>query len=58
MAAPPLLDGALKLTVACALPVTADTAVGAPGTVKGVTVLEGVEAAPVAAPLLAVTVKL
>ncbi len=57
MALPPLLPGAVKLTVACALPAVADTAVGAPGTVAGVTLLEAAEAALWPEPLVAFTVK-
>jgi hypothetical protein len=54
---PPLDAGALKDTVAWALPAAADTLVGAPGTVAGVTLLEAVEAGPVPTELVAVTVK-
>ena len=36
MALPPLLAGAVKLTVACLLPALAETPVGAPGTVAAV----------------------
>ena len=57
IALPPLLLGAVKLTVACALPRVAVTPVGAPGTVAGVTALDGDEAAPAPTALLAVTVK-
>ena len=57
MALPPLLAGAVQVTVAEALPAVADTPVGAPGTVAGVTAVEAAEAAPVPAPLVAVTVK-
>ena len=57
MAEPPLLAGAAKVTVACALPGVAATVVGAPGTVTGVTPVEAAEAAPVPAVLRAVTVK-
>jgi hypothetical protein len=49
--------GAVKLTVAWALPAEAATPVGAPGTVNGVTLLVGVEAGPVPAALVEVTVK-
>ena len=58
MALPPVTVGAVKLTEAVALPATALTATGGPGTVLGVTVLEGAEGAPVPALLVAVTVKL
>ena len=57
MAEPPLLAGAVKVTVAVALPPVAVAAVGAPGTVAGVTLLDAAEAALVPALLLAVTVK-
>jgi len=42
---PPLEAGAVKETVACALPADAETAVGTPGTVYGMdeTMFEGVE---------------
>jgi hypothetical protein len=56
MAPPPFEAGGEKLTAACALPAVAVTLVGAPGTVEGVTLLEGVEVAPVPAELAAVTV--
>ena len=55
--APPLLDGAVKLTTACALPLTPLTAVGAPDAVAGVTADEALEALPVPTLLVAVTVK-
>jgi hypothetical protein len=54
---PPLDAGAVKEMVACELPAVADAAVGAPGTVVGVTAVEADEAAPVPAALVAVTVK-
>jgi hypothetical protein len=53
---PPLLAGAVKLTVACAFPAVADTAVGTLGTVEGVTLLVATDAGPVPALLVAVTV--
>jgi hypothetical protein len=56
MALPPLLAGAVQLTVALALPATAVTAVGAPGVDSGVTAAEAAEAGPVPAALVAVTV--
>ena len=56
IAAPPLLAGAVKETVACALPPVAVTPMGAPGTVAGVTEFDGADAGPVPAELLAVTV--
>ncbi len=55
-----MLAGALKLTVALALPAVAETAVGTPGAVAGatgVTAEEAAEAAPVPTLLVAVTVK-
>jgi hypothetical protein len=55
-AAPPLLAGAAKLIVASALPALADTAVGAPGTVAGVTLFDAADAGPVPTELVAVTV--
>ena len=57
MTVPPLLAGATKLTEACALPGIAVTPVGAPGTVTGITGLDGAEAGPVPTALVAVTVK-
>src|SRR4051794_26632206 len=56
MGEPPLLAGAAKVTVACALPALALTPVGAPGTAAGVTAFEGLDAAPVPAALVAFTV--
>jgi hypothetical protein len=52
-----LLTGAVKLTVACALPRVAVPIVGAPGTLAGVAEFDAAEAAPVPTALLAVTVK-
>ena len=57
IAVPPVLAGAKNVTVACALPAVADTLVGAPGVVTGVTAAEAVEAEPVPTELVAVTVK-
>ena len=57
MALPPLLTGAVKVTVAVVLPPVAVAAVGAPGTVAGVTLFEAVEATLVPTALAAVTVK-
>lgn len=51
----PPFDGAVKLTVACALPGTAFTAVGAPGRVAGIALLEGLDAALVPTAFVAVT---
>src|SRR5688572_9238134 len=57
IAAPPLEAGAVKATVACALPPVAVPMVGAPGTVAGVTLLDAADAAPVPIAFVAVTVK-
>ena len=54
---PPLDEGAFQLMVAWPFPAIAVTLVGAPGTVKGVTALEGDEADPYPAVFAAVTVK-
>jgi hypothetical protein len=58
MLAPPLLTGAVHDTAAEAFPPTADTAVGAPGTVAGVTELDAPELAPLPTLFVAVTVNL
>ena len=55
---PPLLTGAEKLTIACALPGIAETPVGAPGRLVGVTVLETPESTLLPAALVAKTVQL
>jgi hypothetical protein len=57
IALPPFEAGGAKLTVACWLTAVAVTAVGAPGTVAGVTLLEAAEAGPVPITLVAFTVK-
>ena len=57
MADPPLEAGAVKLTLAEALPRVAVAPVGAPGTVTGVTGLDAPEAGPVPMALVALTVK-
>jgi len=57
MAEPPSLTGTVHDTTAEALPAVADAAVGAPGTVAGVTAYEGADAGPVPEMLVAVTVK-
>jgi hypothetical protein len=57
MVEPPLLAGAVNVTVAWALPPVAVPIVGAPGTVIGVTELLAPEAVPRPTALLAVTVK-
>jgi hypothetical protein len=54
--APPVLTGAVKFTTACALPATAETMVGAPGVVVGVTAVDPIDAAPAPALFVAVTV--
>ena len=56
IAEPPSLTGAVQLTSASALPAVAVTAVGAPGTVLGVTVVLVNEASEDPATLAAVTV--
>jgi hypothetical protein len=55
--APPSDEGGVNLTVAAALPAVAVTAVGAPGTVRGVTPVAGADAGPVPAAVVAATVK-
>jgi hypothetical protein len=57
MALPPSSAGAVKVTVACALPAVAAALVGAPGTVRGVTLFEDTDAAPAPATFEATTVK-
>ena len=57
MELPPLDDGALHDTDACALPAVAPTPVGAPAVVIGVIALEALEAELVPTPFVAVTVK-
>jgi hypothetical protein len=63
IAAPPLLEGAMKLTVALSFAAVALTPVGAPGTVAGATAGAGVtlfdapEAALVPALFVAVTLQ-
>src|SRR5918912_1152678 len=56
MALPPFDAGAVHEIVADASPAVAVTAVGAPGTVAGVTLLEASEAGPVPTAFVAVTV--
>ena len=56
IAAPPLLAGAVQLTVAEALPATAGPIVGAPGTVRGVTEVDAAETLPTPMLFVAVTV--
>jgi hypothetical protein len=57
MAEPPLLAGAVNVTVACAFPIVAIPIVGGSGTVEGVTAFEAELARPVPFPLVAFTVK-
>ena len=56
IAQPPLDEGAVQDTVDCPLPAVAVTLVGAPGTVAGHTELDALDADPVPALLVAVTV--
>jgi hypothetical protein len=56
IALPPFELGAVKLTVAWALPATAVTPVGAPGTVAGVTLFDAADEGPVPIALVAFTV--
>jgi hypothetical protein len=56
-AEPPLGAGGVKLTVAWLLAAIADTPVGAPGTILGITLLEATDAPDVPTPLVAVMVK-
>lgn len=53
---PPSDPGGVQLRLACWLDVAADKPVGAPGVVRGVTPLEGIEGEPVPTPFVAVTV--
>ena len=57
MALPPVLPGALQLTVALRLPAVPTTTVGWPGVVAGVTGDDGVDAAPVPPTFVALTLK-
>ena len=56
MPEPPFDDGGFQYTVACSLPAVAETFLGAPGTVAGVTAVEAEEAALLPLVLVAVTV--
>ena len=56
MAEPPFDAGAVKATLACALPPVAVPMVGAPGTVDGVTLFDAADAAPWPFALVARTV--
>ena len=57
MTLPPLLPGAVKLTLAVALPAVAVPMVGAPGTPAGVALLDAPDAALLPMALVAMTVK-
>jgi hypothetical protein len=57
MVLPPFDAGGVKNTWACPLPGVALTAVGAPGSVNGVTGEEGLDAGPGPVTFAAVTVK-
>src|SRR3954470_3913121 len=57
IAEPPFEAGAVKVTVACALPAVAVPIVGAPGTVAGVTLFEGAEGGLAPMAFVAMTVK-
>ena len=57
IADPPLLTGAVKVTLAWALPPVAAPMIGAPGAVNGVTLFDAADAGPMPAALVAVTVK-
>ena len=57
IAEPPVFVGAVKVTVAWALPAVAVPMVGAPGMATGVTLFDAAEAAPVPTALAAVTLK-
>ena len=54
---PPLLDGAVQLTVALLLPALAVTSLGADGVVAGVTALDGDDVVPAPFGFAAWTVK-
>src|SRR5688572_30742939 len=54
---PPFDAGGANATRACALPASAATAKGAPGSVAGVTLLEGADSGPVPTAVVALTVK-
>ena len=57
MALPPVIAGAVKVTLAVVLPAVAVPMVGAPGTPAGVALLDAAEAALIPIALVAVTVK-
>ena len=52
---PPVDAGALHVTVACVFPAVADTLVGAPGVVAGVTAFDPLDVAPTPTVLIVVT---
>jgi hypothetical protein len=56
IALPPLLSGAVKVTLACVLPGKAAALVGAPGTVAGVTLFDASDGALEPTALVATTV--
>ena len=55
IAEPPVSVGAVHDTVACVFPDVAPTAVGAPGTIEGITAEEGLDATEAPRILVAVT---
>jgi hypothetical protein len=55
IAEPPVVDGAVHVTVACALPAVAPTVRGTDGGCAGVTGAVAVDAGPVPSPLIALT---
>ena len=57
MTLPPVEEGAVKATLAWALPAVATGLVGAPGTVTGVTAADAAEATEFPAALVATTEK-
>ena len=57
IAAPPLLAGAVKVTLTWAFPAVAVPMVGAPGTVAGVTLFDAADGALVPMAFVAVTVQ-
>ena len=54
---PPLLPGAVKVTIACALPAVAVPMEGALGTVAGVTLFDAADGALLPIALVAITVQ-
>ena len=57
IALPPVMAGAVKLTLVVALPAVAEPMVGAPGTPAGVALFDAAEAVLLPMALVAVTVK-